>query len=497
MKKLKKYLGFVMAALMAFALTPTAAFAATQEELADKFGKSTLTMENAAEGHTYSVYQLLVGSWSDGKLVNAEAGVNLNTDEAGTDLEKFFTEHIANNVDAALGAEMAKFYTGTPVHQFKSNGTVDLVNGYYIIVDSTDPDKVDDALSRYIVDIVGNTTIRPKASTPTLDKNIVNGEGVNQPVDDGKNNTAAIGDTIEYELKGKLPNPDGYSKYTYKISDKMSEGLTLNEDSFAVTVGTSEGAVALDDSYFKIDVAEDKHSFTVTVDVIAMRAAGDVYAPDTDFVFVNYSAVVNENAAIGNESNDNNAKLTFSNNPMKETTNETEEITTHTYVTELNLFKYHMVDGDRSPLAGAVFELTGTNLNKVVVTIGADGTPTLTEKDADNAAIRAEVGADGVLKFTGLNKGSYTLKEVVVPDGYNAINDMTFTVSFENNTWSVDGAGFTADNGVISVDVENKSGLTLPSTGGIGTTLFYVGGAVLIIGCVAFLITRRRAGSAK
>ena len=126
------------------------------------------------------------------------------------------------------------------------------------------------------------------------------------------------------------------------------------------------------------------------------------------------------------------------------------------------------------------------------------------EGEGANAHVVGTVDSEGYVKFTGLRPGTYTLKETKTPTGYNTMADKTIvigaTVSESGDiVWSAseDDNVLESNDGKFSFNVVNYKGLELPSTGGIGTTLFYVGGAVLIIGCVAFLITRRRAGSAK
>lgn len=504
MSKIKKMLGVLMAAMLCFALTPIAAFAAETDQI-------TLEMEGAASGHTYSVYQLLTGKVSAGKLINAEFGKNVNQgtkDACQNSVETFFNNYIDGKVDQALGTSLKSVVDGTaPVHEFSGDGSWSTATGYYLIVDSTNPDDVDDALSRYIVAAIsgnnGVITIKPKASTPTIDKKIVNEAGKNEPTADGKANQAAIGDTVNYELKGLLPNTTGYSEYTYLISDTLSAGLTLVQNSFAYAIGDKDAAIdarkPLDAKYVILKFTDN--DFTVSVDVKAMQA-DEIYAVDSDYVYVTYDATLNENAVIGNAGNPNTVKLTYSNNPANSANKKTTpEVETLTYTTQVKVTK---VDGDNgnAPLKGATFELTGTNLNKVLVKIGENGTATLYGEGTENVKIEAKVGEDGVLYFQGLNQGEYKLVEVEAPAGYNKILDpISFTISFDNTNaqkWTVTGEGFDADGtGLIATDVVNKSGLELPSTGGIGTTIFYIVGGILVVGAIAFLIVRRRANSTK
>ena len=268
---------------------------------------------------------------------------------------------------------------------------------------------------------------------------------------------------------------------------------------------------------------------------------------------------MNEDAVIGTDPNTNTAKLIYSNNPSQSDrgdkegvpgepggnvpTGETPDYITKTYVTQIKLTK---VDQDGNALNGAEFTLTGTNLTKVKFTTAtnfteaADGsyyklksgayTETApTDATADlyestttkytkttstnvveasgsgaDANVKAFVGDDGILYFTGLDKGTYTLTETTTPTGFNTIDPINFEIKGTidgatatvggNITWSSDNQNLTWNEAsqTFEITITNIAGKLLPSTGGIGTTIFYVAGTILVLGAAVLLITKKR-----
>ena len=125
------------------------------------------------------------------------------------------------------------------------------------------------------------------------------------------------------------------------------------------------------------------------------------------------------------------------------------------------------------------------------------------KEDASDVTIKAFVAEDGTLEFVGLGEGEFTIKETTVPDGYNKIGDITVVIDWEapaegsnNCDWTVTVNGVEVENandvGLYEFEVENKSGATLPETGGMGTTIFYIAGGVLVVGAVVLMVTKKR-----
>ena len=573
MKHTKKLASLLLALALAFALAVPGFAAET----------STLTI-NTTAGHTYRVYQLLKGDVANlnagsGTLSNVTAGENLIT---GATVDSFLAAIKDTNGNFLTGAELGdkafEFVSNDAKYTVAGDGknvTTTVENGYYIVVDTyTDtgdkPTDGSDTASRYMVAVVGPTTMEPKTSTPSIDKKIIDTDA-NAAIDgeNKKTDTAAIGDTIEYEITGTVPNTEGYKYYYYVVHDTLSEGLTLDQNSFVVKIGDktlnkgTEYYVYFDeaDNSFKLALENLKTLVDTDDNGVSVGSA----------ISIKYNATVNDKAEIGKIPNTNTAKLEYSNNPGSSTrsdatdkpgtpqpgtaTGEGPNLITKTYVTELTILK---VDQDGKKLEGAEFTLTGANLNKVIVETnttfraatetetaeyyklkngtytktapssaspGEEGynadkyestTPgyvrvttvtTSTEATGNPKKIVGKVNAEGYVIFTGLNAGTYTLTETKTPAGYNTIAPITFTISAtQSGSSNVEGGTITwssnkneikldAANGVFDATIVNEAGTLLPSTGGMGTTLFYILGGVLVVGAVVLLITKKRMGA--
>lgn len=549
--------------------------------------QKTLKITNTSYGHTYKVYQLLKGQVSGldkgkGTLSNMEKGDNLLADKTVKDV----TDAINGKTDGDLGdAAYALINTSsTPattitIDQDATSGSAKVEEGYYVIVDSYSgaaSTEGKDTVSRYMVAVVGDTAMEAKTVTPDIDKKIVDTDA-NQAIDGyiKKTDTAAIGDVIEYEVTGTVPNMEGYKYYYYYLTDTLSKGLTLDESSFKVTIGNTEitkyvsGDAANTNYYLKtISNSDGTNSFILSFeDLKSLVSDGTIKVGDT--ITIKYNAMVNDSALIGSNPNTNTVHLNYSNNPQNSIRKDSEDtpgtpkndnVTGHgpdkvtkTYVMELVILK---VDETGKKLSGAQFTLVGENLTKVIVDTTSsfeaagtgetgeyyklkndtytkiaptdatlsnyeDGTtvgdnPKYVRKTTTSAStaatgegssksISAEVNAEGYLVFTGLNAGTYTLKETKTPEGYNTMKDMTFTIgaSQENATaneggsikWSisgVDASSFIPETNNIFTKITNLKGNVLPSTGGIGTRIFYIVGGILMVSAGIVLVTKAR-----
>ena len=540
-----------------------------------------LTIEKTVQGHTYSVYQLLTGDVSAlndgvGTLANVKAGSSLVT---GKTAEDVYTA-VKDKTDGALGdAAFALVNASKAAITISGNGadqSVDVEEGYYVVSDSyTGDSKKDgtDTISRYMVAVVGDTTMKLKTSTPTIDKKIIDNDA-NQAIDGApsKTDTASIGDEIEYEVTGKVPNTEGYKYYYYNLNDTLSKGLTLKEDSFVVTIGTKELTKDTDYKVYVTKNADGTTSFILALqDLKTLVDTADNGISVGSEISVKYNATVNDSAVIGTDPNTNTVHLSYSNNPSSSNRNDKDsdhpgvpkpdtaigegpDRITKTYVTELVLLK---VDGDGKKLTGAKFRLSGENLTYVIVDTDStfreaqegetaeyyklkNGTYTKTAPssaaegdDGYNADkyedltlkyirkttttvstpgtvsgseyyVEATVNEEGYLVFTGLNVGEYTLTEIETPKGYNTISPIEFTVTATQNggteyvggniTWKSDNSAIAVDKnkGILYTTVVNLKGNTLPSTGGIGTRIFYIIGGLLMAAAAVVLITKVR-----
>lgn len=545
MKRMKKIMALLLGLVMALAMCMTA------------FAADTSLTINTTAGHTYKIYQILKGDvsgLSDGKgtLANVEVGSSV-TDASAT--AEAIVNALMNKADGELGnAAYAYVKGGNEVATVTGTGsavTTTLAEGYYVVTDEYTTTG-SDSLSRYLVAVAGPTTMDPKTETPSIDKKIVDTDKNAAMDDNSKTDTAAIGDTIEYEITGSVPNYDGYTYYYYVVDDTLSKGLTLDADSFAVKVGDTTLTKGSDYYVYTTNNADGTTNFRLAFENIKN------YTVDAA-ISIKYNATVNEDAVIGTDPNTNTAKLIYSNNPSQSDrgdkegvpgepggnvpTGETPDYITKTYVTQIKLTK---VDQDGNALNGAEFTLTGTNLTKVKFTTAtnfteaADGsyyklksgayTETApTDETADlyestttkytkttstnvveasgsgaSANVKAFVGDDGILYFTGLDKGTYTLTETTTPTGFNTIDPINFEIKGTINgatatvggniTWSSDNQNLTWNEAsqTFEITITNIAGKLLPSTGGIGTTIFYVAGTILVLGAAVLLITKKR-----
>ena len=566
-----------LALLVCVLLTVLSVVPAMGETGSKKGETSKFTINNTVSGHTYKLYQILVGDVSNlsngtGTLSNVEPGSNAKKNDNETNeqfVKRVYGTVNANDVTADTLGKVALDLvnaTGDPLYSVTGDGntkTIDVKNGYYIVVDAYMKAGIvtdgTDTISSYLVAVVGNTTVEPKDDYPTIDKKIVDTDA-NVAMDDSKKtDTAAIGDTINYEVSGKLPDMTGYTYYYYYITDTLSKGLTLNENSFEVKVG--DNTLTKDTNYYIYFTNNDDGttSFKLAMENLKKDATDNKIAAGAT-IKITYDATVNDKAAIGVNPNTNTVQLTYSNNPTQSDrkdsndkgipdvtvpTGKGPEKVTKTYVTELTIIK---VDGDGNALKGAEFTLKGKNLNQIIVTTYTDfkeeanGTyyklktgaytqtapedngsnnnlyestdtkyscEVTTEKKilpqaGENTNITMEVDESGYLKFTGLNAGEYTLTETKTPEGYNTIDPIQFTITGQTSDSNDDIGGsisWTCNkndiilgvaNGVFKTTIKNTKGTLLPSTGGIGTRIFYIVGGILMVSAGIVLITKAR-----
>ena len=271
----------------------------------------------------------------------------------------------------------------------------------------------------------------------------------------------------------------------------MSKGLTYTEKTAKITIVTTDVTKDVTKSFTEAVTPKEDGSTVVTWTCDNLKGIEGVTLDKDTKVVVTYSAKLNENAVIGSAGNPNTVNLTYSNNPNKGGEGETgktpeDKNIVFTYKTVVN-----KVDQDKKSLAGAAFKLEKKQ---------SDGSyKTVKEFTA---------GEETTFEFKGLDDGDYKLSETTTPAGYNTIAPIEFTISAEHDTDSADPklteltgnvtkgeATFTVDKdaGSLTTDVVNKKGSTLPSTGGIGTTIFYAAGGALVVLAGVMIAARKRA----
>ena len=502
MKKTKKLLAFLLAMVMVLAMGMTA-MAASETTY-------KITIDNSKGGHIYEVYQIFTGDLSkdaNGKLIlsNVDWGNGVKKEELLAALNNAWktsyttaaqvADHVKdfqdNSTDAVDFSKIVAAYltpdptAKTPVgaNNYEISG---LKAGYYLVKDekgALSPDA-DDAYTAYILKVVEDITVTPKSSTSSVEKKV---KDINDTTDTtpGEWQDSAdydIGDDVPFQLTATLGDTvSDYTTYKIVFRDKLSSGLTYNENA-TVKLGDTDIT-----NFFTITYNKNTNLLTVSCDDVK---AANIGAGNGSKIVVEYTAKLNDDAIVGDGGNSNTVTLEYSNNPNDTTTGSTtgDKVTVFTYKVVIN-----KKDGTGNSLTGAEFTLKKLLKNGTEIVIDAT---------------KNEEGTE--FTFNGLDDGTYKLTETVTPSGYNTIDPITFTISAnhdeesDNPQLTVISGAKTSDSegditltatlseGKLAADVVNESGAILPSTGGIGTTMFYVIGGALVLVAVVLLVTRKR-----
>ena len=527
---MKKLVGILLtlAMVVAMSITTFAEENGTTPSTTSNTTQYTITAPN--NGHTYEIYQIFTGDFKKEQTVNVLSNVKWGTNgtgEFGTAVEESVLNALKGvNAEGKSNADklnIIKSYAKltNPFKTLPENGqlTVQVPAGYYLIKDADKSVTGDDVYTTYLVSVVGNVTITPKGNKPTVVKKLKETNDTTGETSDWQDGADYdIGDIVPFELTGTLPsNYADYKTYKYVFHDTLSEGLTYKGDAKVfVKNGESEADVT--------------SSFTVNFGTITcndLKGIEDVTITKDSKIIVRYSATLNEHAKYGKQGNPNEVCLEYSNNPNYTGAGENSP-TGQTPLDAVIVFTYKLdankvePDGENGtkPLKGA-----GFTLFKIV-----PGTETGTTLENQ---IGAEVKGTDKTEFSwpGLDAGKYVLRETTTPAGYNTAADIEFEIEgayvettdtngvasgtkpeltglvvkdSSGNTISGDaetGATFTATldstRSDISTNVVNRKGTNLPETGGMGTTILYVVGAILVIGAGILLVTKKRMNANK
>lgn len=455
MNPMKRFVSILLA-LILLCSTATVAFAA---------GEGSITVENPKDGQDYIAYKIFDVEYNADNTaytytiaadsewlsaVQAYEGVSLSTLMTDADGNGFYTVSTNDSFSAAAFAAVLKATvegkTGVALTIADGKATATGLDlGYYFVTSSTGA-------------LCNLTTIDPSASI--RDKNDV---PFDKTADD---ESVEVGQVVNYTITAKVPDTTGFTTYVYEIQDQMSAGLTFGKD-VAVTVGGA--SVTVQPDYDSIS-----NGFKLSLDVMSMTAG--------DEIVVTYSATVNENAVAKIETN--KATLTYSNDPTDSTkTTTTPDDVVKVYTAKIIIDKYAAGD-EADKLAGAQFVLMNAEgkfykyENEDVSWVDAQADATVVTTDANGAA-----------EFKGLENGAYSLKEIEAPAGYNLLGEAIPV--------TVNGNADSETSLTVTAQVANNSGAELPETGGMGTTVLYTVGGLLVAAAVVLLIAKKRMGASK
>lgn len=517
MKTMKKLLAVALALVLALSLC-TVSLAADPTY--------TITINNSVSGHTYEAYQIFSGDvtedggqkiltnvdWSSG--INNTAflpalkgdgtiGAHYTDCSSAADVAKALGK---NKGDAEAFAELAGGYlqtvAGTSTYNTTNYTIGNLDAGYYLVKDQNN--STIDAYTAYILEVVGDVTVSPKSDTTTSEKKV---KDINNSTETDYGNWQDsadhdIGDSIPFRLSATLPENYGdYDEFAITFHDEQSAGLTFKQITsvYYTDKSDSNNSITIADGEAGYPIVATKTSGTLEDGTCTFEVQFEDLKDITglgagDTIYVEYESTLNEDAVIGSAGNPNTMYLTYSNNPYSNTDRGRtvdDTVIVFTYKVVVN-----KVDGQDAPLPGAQFKLEKYN----AATTNWDEVETITTGTGTGL---------NTFSFEGLDDGQYKLTETVTPAGYNTMEPIEFKVEATHDPNNGTSAALTNLSGnkltgevfltrntedgmedALETDVVNEKGLVLPTTGGIGTTLFYIGGIVLVLGAASCLIVK-------
>lgn len=503
---MKKAMKKLMAALLAVAMVCAMAIPAFADgsSSTSTAAVTLYTITAPKNGHTYEIYQIFTGDYDalqPSMLTNIKWGKN-GTGKAGDAVEQTVLDELSGVASSASYSVkldvIEKYVTLTnPVKTIVNGGSVEVVGGYYLIKDQDGSVPSSETYTTYIVSVVGNVDIKPKSSAvPEFNKKLKDTNDSTGEVSRWQDSADYdIGDYIPFRLQGTVSKDfDSYKTYYYAFHDVEEAGLTFDPSSVKVFVGDENGKLIPDTDYKVFTKKAGTTSDTdCTFEIVFDDLKKVTSVTANSIITVTYKSQLNDNAVLGAHGNVNKAQLEYSNNPRGNGTGTTpwDNVIVFTYKVVVN-----KVDQDIHRLEGAEFTLTkkiagGTEVVKTMTIDGSD---------------------KSLFTLSGLDDGEYTLTETVTPANYNTISPITFTVNAtheiewdsistrDNVLTSLTGdkkvgeITFDVDKtaGSLSTNVINNIGTTLPGTGGIGTTIFYVIGGGLMVAAAILLITKKR-----
>ncbi len=528
---MKKTIKKLLAALLAVAMVCAMAIPAFAEN----------SEGDVDSHHTYSAFQIFKGdvegnNIKDFKISNVDWGSNIITNSEDFLAQLKAAEHIGGQFEGATTAQdvlkvisrwhdsdddsiaFARFVChylysndANPTYVVRAGSNAltipEAKAGYYLFVDTTDFSK-DDSYHSYNSFLLmvtkgnWNVPITPKAEKPTVEKKVYDNPDGTSTGGFGSSADHAINEKFQFQLTATLPDStnrayDYYDKYSVIFHDTLSEGITY-DGPYSVVIESNDITYTITDpSKYTIntDKLDSQNYFEVEIPDVKTCVAGlDLNKGAT--ITVTYTAHLNEKASVntagGGTSNINKVYLTYSNNPQDESsigkTPESTPVYVYTYQLS-NTKRQNTVDGPA--LAGAGFKLYSDAECNNEVGLYQEGEFYYPIKDATGKkAVEMISGENGQFNVKGLDAGTYYLKEITPPDGYSACKVIPVTIKADhsrNDQVNLEGSNLTND--IVNI---KAGGITLPSTGGIGTTLFYVVGGGLMVAAIVLLVTKKR-----
>lgn len=512
MKRVKR----VLALLAAFALVLAMAVPAFADG-------ATCSITAPNNGHTYEVYQIFTGTLSEDKGTKVLSDIKWGKNGTNGDTPVTVGDSVPENVlkeitgvatesDSEKLKVIEKYVDLTASKKFNtvSGGIVlNVPAGYYLIKDADNSynDK-HDAYTQFIVEVAGNVNFKPKTDYPTVEKKVQeNSKATGTTGDYGEryNDVAdySIGDAVPFKLIGSVPDMSQYSTYKYTFHDTLAKSLkapTVADVKVYISGDKAGSGKQEITSNFTVTVSGQE----ITVHTNDLKAIDGISAGK--YILVEYSAVLNSNAAINKENvtdtsngNINQVYLTYSNNPRDNSeAGKTPEDTVIVFTYEIKATK---VDGGTNKgLQGVTFRIYKMSDDDKLYAQVAEGKLNGWVNTANKNCVLTS-GEDGKFSLAGLDDGIYFIEEITPLPGYNSIDPVEIQVNGNtNNGQSGNGAtseltdvtftvGKKTENAITIV---NNAGTTLPSTGGMGTTVFYVVGGGLMAVAVVLLVTKKR-----
>ncbi len=524
---MKKAMKKLMAALLAVAMVcamATPAFAYDTEEV--------------RAHHSFEAFQIFKGNVNDAsEISNVEWGSNITNYKdflekltkdptIGGEFETNFTAqeavaviskwHDSDNNSIAFARFVCHYlYSGAVDRGVSIPGAGDMVTipinkaGYYLIVDITDfkPGDSYHAYNSFLLNVTKdnfNLQIKPKFVKPTVEKKVYDND------DNGWGSSAdhAINEKFQFKLIATLPASrdngrayDYYDEYAVLFNDTLSKGITYDRlDSVVIESKGIPYDITGDSSKYTIDTTDlESHNYFVVgiPDVKTCVEDPRFNLNDGATITVTYTAHLNDKAAVnttsGSTDNKNKVQLQYSNNPRNSAYwGFTPESEVRVYTYQLNNTKYHDDDNENNKLEGAGFRLySGEACNdedEIKLKKNADGTYSRYFGTEDGEEMFSD--DKGQFNVKGLDAGTYYLKETTPPTGYSACDKTKIVISATHDEHNVNLSGESnLNNKIIN---KKAGGITLPSTGGIGTTLFYVVGGGLMVAAIVLLVTKKR-----